>query len=118
MNRWLTTVDDARTAISEGLPVVDGIAWFENFYEDRLVEKSVRLKNGRIRKEYWIPEPDTWGRLVGYHCICRAGASDARASFQWLNSWGSGYPWPVNISYEAHAKLMTINGEAAVVTDR
>lgn len=116
VNRWVQTVDEGRTSIAEGHPMADGIAWFNEFYKP--IEKTRKLSSGRVVKEYWIPEPDAWGPLVGYHCICRAGASDQRESFQWLNSWGPSYPWPVNISYKSHEKLMTINGESALVTDR
>lgn len=118
VNRWLTTVDEGRTALSEGYVVIDGIAWFSNFYERGLIERKRQSRNGRVVREYWIPEPDGWGPMVGYHCIARAGASDERQAFAWLNSWGPTYPWPVYASYESHQKLMTINGEAAIVTDR
>lgn len=118
VNRWLTTVDEGRTAIAEGHPIADGIAWFQNFYRDGLVEKKRKLRNGRTVTEWWLPEPEQWGRMVGYHCITRAAASDERQAFGDLNSWGLGYPWPVWVSYRSHEKLMTINGEAAVITDR
>lgn len=111
INRWLTTVDEGRTAIAKGLTIVDGINWYDGFYNP-----IKRTRNGR--SEFWIPEPNKWGRLAGGHCIVRPIASDARQAFGWINSWGMAYPWPVYISYESHDRLMREQGEAAIGTDR
>ena len=115
VNRWITSVDEGRAALANKIPAVDGIAWFDAFYEP--IQRRVKV-NGRYRTEYWLPEPDKWGHLAGYHCICRTAASDDRQAFGYTNSWGTSYPWPVYISYEGHNKLMQIQGESAVVTDR
>lgn len=117
VNRWTTNIDEDRSAIAEGIPVVDGIAWFEGFDRRNLVERRVKVQ-GREKVEYWVQEPDKWGRLRGYHCICRPIASDLRQAFGWLNSWGMEYPWPVWVSYESRAKLQQVDGESAIVTDR
>lgn len=119
VNRWLSQfADEGRAALSIKSPCVDGIAWFQRFYAASLIERKIKLPGGRYKSEWWIPEPENWGRLLGYHCITRAGASDRRQAFEWLNSWGESYPWPVYISYRAHEKLMQVQGESAIVTDR
>lgn len=118
VNRWTNSVDEDRTAIAEGHPVVDGINWMREFDVDKLIHRTVKLRNGHKRAEWWIPEPDKWTRSLGGHCILRPLASDQRQAFGWLNSWGESYPWPVWISYEGRAKLQEDYGESAIVTDR
>jgi hypothetical protein len=109
VNRWLTTVDEVRTAISEGRPVVFGLNWYRSFFT------PASRKRGRST-EHWIAT-GAWGRLDGGHCICAIGASDLRQAVKLRNSWGKDYP-PVWIAYDKLARLLQEDGEAAIVTDR
>lgn len=105
VNRWATTVDEIRTSISQGTPVVVGSNWYENFYNP--------IKKGRER---WIGEGNL-GRVFGGHAWCIYGASDKRQAFKFTNSWGKGYPltW---IPYTTVQRLINEYGEATLVTDR
>jgi hypothetical protein len=114
VNRWLTTVDEMRTAISEGKPVCLGINWYRSFY-------NPTIKTGpRKTREAWIAEGENWGILAGGHCILETGASDAREAFELPNSWGR--PYGVNgriwLPYKSAERLLKEDGEAAIVTDR
>lgn len=112
VNRWLQSADEARTAIASGLPVNIGINWYDSFYAPRAKKVTVN------RTEYWVGADVNWGPIVGGHCITIAGASDRRQAFALLNSWGESYPWPVWLPYAAFNRLMSEQGEAAIVTDR
>lgn len=110
VNRWLTTVDEVRTAISEGKPVCLGINWYTAFYDA-----------ARKKTEAWVVDKDAaWGSLAGGHCICVTGASDKRQAVQVTNSWG--LTWGVRgkawLSYDALRRLLGEAGEAAIITDR
>jgi hypothetical protein len=105
--RWAKTVDEVRTAISEGEPVVLGIDWPYDYYDPIL-----------IGREWWLPPID--GRIAGGHAICCNGASDRRQAVKLVNSWGSSYPL-VWLPYDDLQRLidgLEYPGEAAVVTDR
>lgn len=106
-NRWAITVDEIRTAISQGIPVVLGIDWMSNFDNPKL--------KGR---DYWIGEGDL-GYVRGGHAICVYGASDKRQAFALKNSWGKSYPL-VWIPYKVVGELIQADryGEACLVTDR
>lgn len=117
VNRWLTTVDEMRTAISEGMPVVFGIYWYNAFYTPQF------KKGARGAREAWIAPKDSdprWGGIAGGHCICGVGASDARQAIELANSWGVSYgvKGRIWIPYESVSRLMTEQGECAIVTDR
>lgn len=56
--RWATTVDDVRTAIAEGIPVVLGVEWFAGF------DRPDKLSN-----EHWTGRGDL-GVIRGGHAIC------------------------------------------------
>jgi hypothetical protein len=112
VNRWLTTVDEVRTAIAQGMPVVLGVNWFSGLYSTT----TKRVTANRV--EHWAPGEKQWGRLVGGHCICAPLASDKRQAIGWLNSWGTSYAWPVWVPYTALDRLLREDGEAAVVVDR
>jgi hypothetical protein len=114
VNRWITTVDEARTAISTGMPVCIGINWYNSFYDPSKIETGHRGK-----AEAWIAvKGQNWGPIVGGHCITIAGASDRRHAFALYNSWGTSYPWPCWLPYESFATLIAQQGEAAIITDR
>jgi len=113
VNRWLTSVDQIRTAISEGFAVVLGVNWYNGFYHP--VAKATGLRG---RAEAWLDEPLAWGSIAGGHCICAPLASDRRQAIGWLNSWGTSYPWPTWVSYSALERLLGEQGEAAIVTDK
>jgi hypothetical protein len=116
VNRWLTTVDEIRTAISEGKPVCLGINWYHAFY-------NPTFKKHRGRKEAVIAPEDSdprWNGLAGGHCIMATGASDIRQAFELSNSWGrsfgvKGKAW---LPYSSLTRLLEEQGEAAIVTDR
>lgn len=104
-NRWATTVDQMRTGIAAGLPVTIGINWYSNF--------DTPVQSGR---EFWIGK-GSLGSIRGGHCVCLYGASDTRQAFLLKNSWGKSYPL-VWLTYAAMTKLLSEQGEAALVTDR
>lgn len=105
-NRWATTVDEIRTAISSGVPVAIGVDWYSNFDNP--------TRNGR---EWWIGDTGMLGSIRGGHCVCLYGVSDKRQAFKMKNSWGRDYP-EVWLPYIVMQKLLNDNGEAAIVTDR
>lgn len=105
--RWAADVDEIRTALAEGAPVLFGIEWFDAFDRPK-----------RRGWDWWLPEPG--GPIRGGHAICAYGVSDRRQAVKLVNSWGYGYP-PVWVSYELIGRLLTgfeYPGEAAVITDR
>lgn len=104
-NRWATTVDEMRTAISDGQPVVIGTNWYSSFDQPEAVGS-----------EFWIGR-GLLGRVRGGHCVCIYGASDRRAAFKTKNSWGPYYP-VVWLPYVVMERLLEEYGEAALVTDR
>jgi hypothetical protein len=105
--RWATTVDEIRTAIADGIPVVIGVDWFSNF-DDPLP----------FGTDKWIGRAG-WQNttLRGGHCVCLYGASDKRQAVKLKNSWGRSYPL-VWLTYQALGGLLGRNGEAALTTDR
>jgi hypothetical protein len=105
--RWATSIDEIRTAISQGLAVVVGTNWYESMFDPE-----------KIGTRYWIGRnQNDLGRPAGGHAYCLYGASDKLQAFKICNSWGSKYPltW---IPYEFMQRLINENGEAAIVTDR
>lgn len=106
--RWATTVDEARTAIANGIPVTIGVNWYTSF--DHPYRKS---------RSFWLPDAAKVpiGSVRGGHCICLAGVSDKRQAFRLLNSWGRDYP-AVWLPYPTLQRLIAENGEVALVTDR
>lgn len=105
-NRWATTVDEVRTAISQGLPCAIGVNWYSGF-DDPTVKP-----NG----EAWIGENDI-GNVRGGHAVCIYGASDRRQAVRIKNSWGDSYPL-VWMPYTTLQRLISEDGEIALVTDR
>jgi hypothetical protein len=99
---WCKTVDEIRTAISMGRPIVLGINWYEDFMEP--------YKN-------WIGIHQDWGEILGGHAICGYVASDKRDAIKLVNSWGTGYPL-VWIPYKAVERLLSEDGECCVAIDR
>jgi hypothetical protein len=105
--RWARTVDEVRTCIAGGMPVVLGIDWIDAFFDP--------IQKGR---EWWLPP--IGGPVAGGHAICCYAASDRRQAVKLVNSWGSSYP-TVWLSYESLQTLidgLDYPGEAAVITDR
>jgi hypothetical protein len=107
-NRWAADVDEIRTAIAGGTPVVLGINWYGTF--------STPVRHaGR----HWIGRgaPGTWGSRPRLgHAICAYGASDRYQALKLVNTWDN---WPVvYMPYETVEQLLSEAGEAAVVTDR
>jgi hypothetical protein len=107
-NRWATTVDEMRTCIALGIPVVIGVNWYSDF--DRPVEMPGRAG-------MWVAPWGISGRIRGGHCICIYGASDKYEGFKFKNSWGRDYPLAF-LPYAAMTRLLREDGEATIVTDR
>lgn len=104
-NRWAQTVDELRTSIASGTPVVFGTNWYTNF--DQPVKKS---------GAWWVGEGDL-GTVRGGHAVCVYRASDRLQAFGFVNNWGKDYPcaW---IPYPVVERLLGEGAEAALVTDR
>ena len=107
-NRWATTVDEVRTCIASGVPVVLGVNWYELF------DHPTRMRKGG---EWWIPKDQQLGNIRGGHCICLIGASDSREAVRFPNSWGLSYPitW---MPYAILNRLLQEDGECTVIVDR
>lgn len=108
VNRWATTVDEMRQAISDGAPVTIGVTWYSGFDPQGLEQRG---------RDWWITSAATNTSVRGGHCVCLYGASDRRQAFKLKNSWGRGYPL-VWLPYSVMEILLADDGEAAVVTDR
>jgi hypothetical protein len=104
-NRWATTVNEMRSGISLGLPIAIGVNWYSNF--------DIPVAVGG---DTWIGRGDL-GTIRGGHCVCLYGASDRRQAFRVKNSWGRGFPL-VWLPYVTMERLLSEDGEAALVTDR
>lgn len=102
---WCDDVDEIRTAITLGHPVVFGINWYEEFMYPKL-----------LNYRHWIGESSNWGNVLGGHAICAYGVSDKLGGFRLINSWGTGYPI-VYLSYESMSRLLLEDGEAGVAID-
>ena len=109
-NRWATRVDEMRTAIAEGIPVVIGINWYSAFDHPEYIASS---------REWWIAPIGLTplDRLRGGHCVCVYGASDRRQAFKIVNNWGMSYPL-VWMPYDVMQQMLNEYGEAAIITDR
>lgn len=107
-NVWARSVDDIRTCIARGVPVVLGIDWMSTF--DTPVQKG---------RDYWIGEGDL-GRVRGGHAICAYASSDRRQAIKLVNSWGNDYPyvWMPYRTLETLLAGIAYPGEATVLTDR
>lgn len=105
-NTWATTVDEVRQCLANGVPVVIGCNWYENF--DHPVHKAGNT--------YWIGDGDL-GAVRGGHCVCVYGASDRVQGVKFVNNWGMSYPlsW---MPYDTLRRLLGESGEAAVIVDR
>lgn len=104
-NRWAQNVDEIRTAIHSGAPVLLGVNWYETFGMPK-----------RFNGEWWIGRGDL-GRTRGGHAICSYKASDRRQAIGLVNTWGRDYP-KVWIPYTTVERLLHEDGEAGLVVDR
>jgi hypothetical protein len=104
-NRWATTVDEIRTSIAAGAPVVLGCNWYLNF-------DAPQLERGR----WWIGR-GALGHVRSGHAVCIYRASDRMQAVGLVNSWGDRYPLAM-LPYETLARLLDEDGEATLVTDR
>lgn len=111
-NRWCTSIDEMRTAIATGNPVVAGTNWYQGFDQGRLI-----TKRHRGRDEWTVDEHANLGNVRGGHCYTFFDASDDRQAFRTLNSWGIDQP-PCWFPYSVVERLLGENGESCVVTDR
>jgi hypothetical protein len=104
-DRWATTVDQVRTALAGGTPVVLGINWYAKF--DEPMQKG---------PDWWVGDGDL-GEVRGGHAVCVIRASDRREAVGFVNNWGERYPALVHIPYPVLGRLISEDGEAALVTD-
>jgi hypothetical protein len=104
-NRWAVTVDEIRTSIARGTPVVLGCDWHASFDAPERIGRNWWIGRGRL------------GRVKGGHAVCVYRASDALGAVGIVNSWGPTYP-RVLMRYELLAQLLDHDGEATLVTDR
>jgi hypothetical protein len=110
INTWANTVDQLRTCIQSGIPVVMGTNWYSNFDTPELVDK-----------EYWLGRGEL-GRVRGGHAYMFHKVSDRRQAFFTPNSWGNDWPEPgakgAWVPFDTIQRLINENGEATVVVDR
>jgi hypothetical protein len=104
---WANTVDQVRLAISQGNPVTIGVNWYSNF--DNPTHKD-GFNLG------WVGEGNL-GSIRGGHCVCIYGAADRYQAVAIKNSWGRSYPL-IWMPYTTLGRLLSEDGEAALVTDR
>lgn len=111
-NRWATNVDELRTCIAEGIPVVLGTNWYTRFD-----------KPTPVGKEYWLAqEGDDLGGTRGGHAYLLNAVSDRRQAFRTPNTWG--LDWPTTgqpgawIPFSAIQRLINEDGEATLIVDR
>jgi hypothetical protein len=104
-NRWATSVDQVRTSLGRGVPVVLGIDWYESFG-----------KPERVGREWWIGR-GRLGHRLGGHAVCVYRASDSLDAVGIVNSWGPSYPLTL-MPYKLLERLLDQDGEATLVTDR
>jgi hypothetical protein len=106
-NRWAVNVDEIRTAIQGGTPVVFGINWYSRF------DQPEQLPN----KEFWIGRGNDFGYIRGGHAICAYAVSDKRQAVRLVNSWGVNWKrsW---LPYNAVTRLLNESGECGLIVDR
>lgn len=87
--------------------------------------KSAYAAFDHTRRAHLTPSPDTgisafrWARSVDeMRAVLSSPAHDQRQAFPILNSWGRDYPRVVWCPYETMQRLITEDGEVALVTDR
>lgn len=106
-NRWATTVDELRTCIQGGTPVVVGVNWYTDFDNPYQVGRD------------WFCGKDGWDQsgIRGGHAFMFNGVSDRRQAFRTPNNWGASFP-QVWFPYAVVETLLGQDGEATLVTDR
>jgi hypothetical protein len=104
-NRWATSVDQIRTSIESGVPVVLGVNWYASFNRPERVGNCSWIGRGSL------------GRLLGGHAVCVYRASDRLEAVGLVNSWGDRYPLTM-LPYATLDRLLREDGEATLVTDR
>jgi hypothetical protein len=113
--KWARSTADIRAAIAAGNPVVLGVNWYQEFGNPLEMPREGR---GSQRIDYYIGARTFWGRVLGGHAICVVGWSDAKNSALLCNTWGTSYPFIVNMPEPALARLQREGGEAGVIVDR
>jgi hypothetical protein len=104
-NRWARTVDEVRTSVAAGSPVVLGCNWYREFDHPEL-----------HRGACWIGRNGLSTIRAG-HAVCIYRASDRLQAVGIVNNWGRRYPL-VLMPYVTLGRLLDEHGEAALVTDR
>lgn len=106
-NRWATTVDEIRSSIQNGVPVVMGTHWYRDF------DRPVQRDNGE-----WFCGQENWQKsgVRGGHAYMLNAVSDRRQAFRTPNSWGAEHP-EVWIPYSVIDVLLGQAGESTLITD-
>jgi hypothetical protein len=107
--RWATTVDEIRTFIASGRPVVLGIPWYREFDNPG----GYVTRQGQAR---WIARDGNLTTVRGGHAICVYGALDSVQGVKMLTAW-RGFP-AIVMPYEVLERVLGENGEALCPTDR
>lgn len=105
--RWAQNVDEIRAAIFANRAVAIGVSWYYSMFLPFQKEPG---------GEHWVSIAPS-SKVAGEHCVCLYRFSDRRESFRIMNSWGADWP-PSWLSYADMERLLSEQGEAAVVTDR
>jgi hypothetical protein len=104
-NRWATSVEEIRTCVAAGTPVVLGCHWYRNFDAPERSEGA-----------FWIGRGDL-GTVRAGHAVCVYRVSDRLQAVGIVNNWGPRYPL-VLMPYSTLERVLGEQGEAALVTDR
>ena len=117
-NRWAKSIDEIRTAIHSGVPVVFGVNWYASFSQPQFLRPIPETASDTYdRQEWWIGRSPVMGRIEGGHAICAYRVSDRRQAIGLVNTWGIRYP-RVWIPYTVVERLLWEDGEAGIPVDR
>lgn len=107
--RWATSVDQIRTFLAGGRPVVLGIPWYREFDQPG----GFVHKQGKAR---WIGRDGNLSEVRGGHAVMVYGALDTVNGVKLLTAWPD---FPVTVMpYEVLERLLGENGEAMCPTDK
>jgi C1A family cysteine protease len=105
----ITTLDEMRTCLADGYPVVFGFTVYESFETQQVARTGI------------VPMPKSKERVLGGHAVLAVGYDDGKKQFVVRNSWGTdwglkGYfmmPYPYLADRNLSDDLWTIRcGEA------
>jgi C1A family cysteine protease len=73
------TLDEMRSCLAEGYPIIMGFTVYESFENDEVARSGI------------VNMPEVGEEPVGGHAICAVGYDDTTRRFLVRNSWGSGW---------------------------